>query len=144
MDVSTRTLPEGFRLDRGAHKSPGDGMCLVEAAAYVAGRPHTDHPPCVSPVIGAFCRSWNDSLSDEDRQMLVPYVERILDTNTGPGDDEKRAWLATDWLVRECAPAWLRLAGLTTVADITRARLAAVADRVGGGLEVVLESPDIR
>jgi len=29
-----------------------------------------------------------------------------------------------------------RLAGLATVADITRARLAAVAERVGGGLEV--------
>ena len=37
-----------------------------------------------------------------------------------------------------------RLAGLATVADITRARLEAVAERVGGGLEVVLESPDIR
>ena len=37
-----------------------------------------------------------------------------------------------------------RLAGLATVADITRARLAAVADRLGGGLEVLLESPDIR
>ncbi|MBD3915296.1 site-specific DNA-methyltransferase [Nocardioides hwasunensis] len=36
------------------------------------------------------------------------------------------------------------LAGLATVADITRARLSAVADQVGGGLEVVLESPDIR
>ncbi|MCY7400197.1 MAG: site-specific DNA-methyltransferase [Nocardioides sp.] len=29
-----------------------------------------------------------------------------------------------------------RLAGLATVADITRARLAAVAERVGGGLEI--------
>ncbi|MCF6376484.1 site-specific DNA-methyltransferase [Nocardioides KLBMP 9356] len=36
------------------------------------------------------------------------------------------------------------LAGLATVADITRARLAAVAEQLGGGLEVVLESPDIR
>ena len=31
-----------------------------------------------------------------------------------------------------------------TVADITRARLQAVADQLGGGLEVLLESPDIR
>ncbi|SEB58654.1 adenine-specific DNA-methyltransferase [Nocardioides exalbidus] len=35
-------------------------------------------------------------------------------------------------------------AGLATVADITVARLTAVADRLGGGLEVVRESPDIR
>ena len=37
-----------------------------------------------------------------------------------------------------------QLAGLATVADITRARLSAVADQVGGGLEVVPESPDVR
>nr|WP_300046803.1 site-specific DNA-methyltransferase [uncultured Nocardioides sp.] len=37
-----------------------------------------------------------------------------------------------------------QLAGLATVADITRARLTAVADLVGGGLVVVGESPDIR
>ncbi|WP_307814316.1 site-specific DNA-methyltransferase [Nocardioides baculatus] len=37
-----------------------------------------------------------------------------------------------------------QLAGLATVADITRARLAAVAETVGGGLEVVGKSPDIR
>jgi len=37
-----------------------------------------------------------------------------------------------------------QLAGLATVADITRARLAAVAETVGGGLEVVVKSPDIR
>ncbi|GAB3038474.1 hypothetical protein GCM10011376_33520 [Nocardioides flavus (ex Wang et al. 2016)] len=36
-----------------------------------------------------------------------------------------------------------RLAGLATVADITRARLAAVAERVGGGLEVVRSEPPV-
>ncbi|WP_275937874.1 site-specific DNA-methyltransferase [Nocardioides oleivorans] len=35
-------------------------------------------------------------------------------------------------------------AGLATVADITVARLTAVAEQLGGGLEVVRESPDIR
>ena len=37
-------------LEKGAHKR-GSGMCAMEAAAYIAGEPHSDHPVCVSPVI---------------------------------------------------------------------------------------------
>ena len=97
----------------------------MEAVAWFAGREHTDHPPCVSPVIGAFLRSWNDSLpSDEDRdRLLKKYVPLVVGTATSKKDEETRAWLATDWLARECAPAWLRLAGLTDHAE-TLERLA--------------------
>ena len=113
-----------FQLERGSH--PPDGVaCIMEAAAYVAGESWSDHPECVSPVIGAFLRNWNDSLDDADRQMLKPYVTRVVGTNTGKRDDETRAWLATDWLVRECAPAFLRTAGLTEHAE-TLEGLAAV------------------
>mgnify|MGYP000461577042 CR=1 FL=1 len=31
--------------------------------------------------------------------------------------EEQRAWLATDWLIRVQTPAWLRLAGLTRLVD---------------------------
>jgi hypothetical protein len=104
-------------LKRGAHDSPDAGMCVMEAAAYVAGRPHSDSPPCVSPVIATFCRSWNDAMSDEDRQQLKPYIARILDTATGAADEETRSWMALDWLCRVHTPAWLRLAGLTKEAE---------------------------
>jgi hypothetical protein len=104
-------------LARGAHKSPEHGMCVMEAAAYFAGEPHSDRPKCVSQVIGAFLRSWNDSLDKETRQRLKPYIPRVIGTATGKRDDEKRAWMATDWLVRECAPAFLRCAGLTEHAE---------------------------
>ncbi len=105
------------RLDLGAHKSYLDGVCVMELAAYRAGEPISDHPACVSPVIGSFLRSWNDSLPDTDRQMLKPYARKVLNTATGAADEETRAWLATDWLARECAPAFLRLAGLTAQAE---------------------------
>jgi hypothetical protein len=113
----TKTMLRALNLKKGAHGSRDKGMCVMEAVAWAAGREHSDHPPCVSPVIGAFLRNWNDSLDDEGRQMLKPYVFRVVGTATGKKDEETRAWLATDWLVRECAPAWLRLAGLTEQAE---------------------------
>ena len=123
----TRILPPDLRLDRGKHDPPNGefAACIVEAAAWVAGEPWSDHPECVCPVIGAFCREWNDAMDDEDRQILLPYVTRIVGTNHGPQVAERRAWMATDWLVRECAPAWLRLAGLDEHAH-TLERLAAL------------------
>ena len=41
-------------LDRGFHNAPDDGLCFMEAAAFFAGEKHSDHPACVSPVLGAF------------------------------------------------------------------------------------------
>ena len=100
-------------LMQGAHNTLEQGACAMELTAWLAGEKHSDQPVCVSPVIGAFVRSWNDSLADEPRQKLLPYVIRVIGTNTGKADDETRAWLATDWLVRVQVPAWMELAGQT-------------------------------
>ncbi|HEX5437123.1 MAG TPA: hypothetical protein VFW98_08185, partial [Gemmatimonadaceae bacterium] len=100
-------------LDRGAHDTRDDGVCAMEAVAWLAGEPHSDTPECASPVIAAFVRSWNDALSDADRtRLLRPILPLLIGTRTTQDDDEARAWLATDWLARVCAPAWLRIAGL--------------------------------
>nr|MBA2643594.1 hypothetical protein [Actinomycetota bacterium] len=103
-------------LEHGSHEPDGH-FCVMEATAYIAGEPWSDKPKCVSPVIAAFLRSWDDSLDDDDRQMLKPYVTKVIGTKTTKRDEEKRAWMATDWLVRECVPAFLRLAGLTAHAE---------------------------
>ena len=46
----------GSRWPTANHKAREDGMCALEAVAWLAGEPHTDHPKCVSQVIGAFVR----------------------------------------------------------------------------------------
>ena len=115
---------EEIKLYSGAHK-PDSKMCAMELAAYIAEEPWSDHPQCVSPIIGAFMRSWNDSLNDDDRQMLKPYVAKCINTVGTKDDEARRAWLATDWLARKCAPAFLRLAGLTAHAE-TLEHLAAL------------------
>lgn len=71
---------EEIELKHGNHRSREAGMCAMEAAAYLAGEPHSDHPQCVSKTIAAFMRSWNDSLNDTHRQRLKPYVVKSLDT----------------------------------------------------------------
>ena len=107
---------DSITLEHGSH-SPDHTFCVMEAVAYIAGEPWSDAPECVSPVITAFMVNWNDSLNDEDRQMLKPLIPKVIGTRTSKKDEETRAWMATDWLARECAPAWLRLAGLTAQAE---------------------------
>jgi hypothetical protein len=103
-----------IHLKGGAHDSRSKGMCAMEAAAYIAGERHSDAPECVSPVISTLLRAWNDNLpSDADRdRLLKPLLSLVLFTRTTAQDEETRAWMATDWLVRVHAPAWLDRAGL--------------------------------
>lgn len=105
-------------LRKGSHNSPEEGMCVMEAVAYVAGEPFSDHPACVCSVIGAFMRNWNDALPDAERDALLrPLIPMILNTRGSAALSYRRALMAADWLVREHTPAWLRLAGLTVHAD---------------------------
>jgi hypothetical protein len=123
-----------LQLDKGCHGSPDQGLCLLEAAAFVAGEKHTDNPACVSPVLGAFGRSINDQLDNDQRQQLKPLIVQLPGT-TGDGLDEARGYLALDWLVRTYVPTWLELAGLNAQAVELRAmrRIAdpVTADAVG-------------
>lgn len=100
-----------YCLAKGSHDSREAGMCAMEWVAYIAGEEHSAQPVCVSPVLKSFCIAFNDALPHDRRQRLRPYLTRCIGT-AGDGLDDQRAWMATDWLVRECAPAWLDLAGL--------------------------------
>jgi len=122
-------------LKAGEHRTADDGMCVMEATAMLAGEGMTDHPQCASPVISTFLRSWNDVLPDDDRQTLKQYIPLLIGTAGTPDLEARRAWMCTDWLVRTYAPAWLRLAGLTTQADL----LAGLPEFVQG-----MDVPSIR
>ena len=102
-------------LSRAAHARRVDGVSLLEAVAWWAGEPHSDHPACVSPALATFARAWADALGDDDRQRLKEWVPQLAGT-AGDGGDRQRALLLADWLARACAPAFLRLAGLATEA----------------------------
>ncbi len=122
------TFLDKLVLMKGSHL-PDGVFCAMEAAAFIAGEKWSDAPQCVSPVIAAFMRSWNDSLDDSKRQMLKPYIVKSLNTASDEFDEATRAWMLTDWLARECAPAFLRLAGLTTHAETLEGLVALTGER---------------
>jgi len=116
LDLDTLTLAQG------KHDRRSEGVCLLEAVAWLAGETHTDRPRCVSPVIAEFGRSWNDALEDPPRTALLkPLIPLMIGTATTEADEETRAWMCVDWLARVQTPAWLRLAGLTSYAEALEA-----------------------
>ena len=102
-----------IKLQNGAHDSFEDGMCAMEAAAYIAGEPHTDHPACACPVITAFMISWNDSISDteERTRLLSPLIPLTVGTRSTKEIENRRVWLCMDWSIRTFTPEWLDLCG---------------------------------
>jgi hypothetical protein len=143
---------DGIRLKTGKHKNRVNGMCAMEAAAWLAGEKHSDHPACVDPVIAAFVRTWQDRLDDDQRELLVkPLIPLLVGTRSTPAVQHARAIACADWAIRHVLPTWLRLAPslvehadalaalpeLTTVdaLNATRSRLLAdarAADRSAG------------
>jgi hypothetical protein len=116
-------------------------LCIMEAVAYMAGEPWSDSPKCASKVISAFLRVWNDDLSDEDRDRLLPaavWVPKLVGSRGDDATEERRAYMALDWLVRAHLPAWLDLtpilrehaAALRALPEILDADIARTAARV--------------
>ena len=105
-----------LRLENGSHHSPDEGVCLMEAVAWLAREPHSDEPKCVCPVLGAFGRGLNDCLDVERRGRLKPLIPALVGT-ASDGHAEARGFMAMDWIVRTYTPAWLRLARLDSEAD---------------------------
>ena len=80
-----------FNLSKGAHKSAAEGVCAMEAVAWLEGLAHTDAPACTCPAIAAYVRVMNDKLSDTDRQRLVAYLPRLVGTVGGLKVELERA-----------------------------------------------------
>ena len=103
---------DGITLKAGTHAERSyDALCSMEAVAWLAGEPHSDHPQCTCPIIGAFLRSWNDSIRYDDTRtrLLKPLLSVVIGTRSTKAVELTRSYLALDWLARECAPAFLSL-----------------------------------
>ncbi len=87
-----------WKLKAGSHRFPGKegGTCINEAALVAAGftyRPiHfvSQMPQCFSRPICALAMQLNDSASDNQRQLLLPFVTRLACADT-PEVERKRA-----------------------------------------------------
>ena len=111
---------EALRLGKGAHDSFADGAGVMEAVAYIAGEPFSDHPGCASPVLGALLRAWNDRLDDATRQRLKPYVSRLVGTAGSEHDEGRRREALWEWVLGTLVPRWLEIAGMHAEAEHVR------------------------
>jgi hypothetical protein len=74
-----------WKLKEGSHRFPGPdgGTCINEAALVAAGFPYQrisnvrQMPFCFSQPICDYAMWLNDTVSDEERQRLLPYVTRL-------------------------------------------------------------------
>jgi hypothetical protein len=71
---------ETIELSWGPHASRESGMCMLEAAAYLAGEEHSAHPQCVSEILGRVGRFINDHIQDKQRNKLKTLIPRMLGT----------------------------------------------------------------
>jgi len=133
--MTTSTLPwdlDHLPIKRGNHRAPNGAVqaCAMEAAylrwaarqgwskkKIVSG--WTDKLECVCPLIGAFVRNWNDSISSDEVRTRI-FTPELLDLlpDTKGGDELllRRMWMAIDWDIRTRTPAFLRLAKLDACA----------------------------
>jgi hypothetical protein len=120
-------------LNRSKHSDIEKGMCAMEAVSYVAGEPWSDHPVCACPVISSFLRSWNDSLpSDAERdRLLKPLISQLVDSKSTAGVEERRSYLALDWLVRVFTPKFLDLVPTLASHAAALRDLEEIADMAG-------------
>jgi len=115
MLVSTTTnIPatsDPVRLYPGKHNGQSGQLCLLEAAAVLAGEPLTDHPRSVSPVVCTLGIRLNDLGTHRQRQTLTRFLPDLVGT-AGDGKEDARMWVALDHSVRTVWPRWVDRFGM--------------------------------
>lgn len=125
---------EVIHLSTGAHTRKSgvpiteQEACVMEVVSWVAGEPWSDRPKCASHVIAIFCRTWNDNTDDEGREALKAFIPRLVGSAASDAVEDRRGWLAADWMVHTYLPLWLRAAGLEDQAVVCE-QLPEIVDR---------------
>ena len=92
-----------WKLKQGSHTFPGTdgGTCINEAAIVAAGFPYRpvrsvqDMPECFSRPICALAMLLNDEASDEERQLLLPFVTRLACADAVKVEWEREVYIAS-------------------------------------------------
>jgi hypothetical protein len=127
--IDATRLAQITRLNKGKHKRPEDGHCIMEVVAEITGGPFNDAPACVCPVLRRYTIRLNDRMPDEVRTaLLLPYVTRLVDTAGDRAVTVRRGYIAADYACRVFAPIALDAAGMASHAERLRA-LAPVRNR---------------
>lgn len=102
-------------LDSGAHSSPEKGFCVMEAVSILAGEPFGDGPPCTDGPLRRAAIRLNDRATDEQRQLLRPFIPRMIGT-AEDGHTQARRLIAANSLMT-ALPKWMRAAKCDEIAE---------------------------
>src|ERR671929_2295132 len=99
MDGFDHTL--NWKLKKGSHEFPGPdgGTCINEAALVAMGFEYRpigapwQMPSCFSHPICRLAMLLNDSVSDAERQRLLPYVTRLACAGTPEIERQRDAYI---------------------------------------------------
>ena len=98
--MSITEIIKPIKLLSGSHSSTGEtGQgCFMNVIAYLNGEPQiTDQSPCVCAAIRPIAIAFNDFLNNDDRAVMLPYIERAMGSaTTDMAEMSRRAWLAVD------------------------------------------------
>lgn len=85
------------------------GVCLMEAVAWVTGEEHSDHPECACPALTEFAIQINDGVSDRVRQELLPAIPALVGSKTNSSKVRlKRVKRLLDALLDAIIPSLLK------------------------------------
>jgi len=97
---------DSLRLEPGTHRSPQDGVCVLELASLIAREEFSDRPRCVCTVIGAFLRGWNDRAGHAERQALRPYAKRVVGSRARRSVTRRRRDICLTWAGANLSGNW--------------------------------------
>jgi hypothetical protein len=83
-----------LKLRRGAGKDYKNGLCFMEAAAWLAGEGATDKPECACPVLGRYGIVINDTTNTETRQKLLPLAYEMAGTRDASSEEKRGKFLS--------------------------------------------------
>jgi hypothetical protein len=120
------------KLTGGSHRSPDEGVCVMELTSMLADEPFGDHPRSACPVVASFLRTYNDGIDDDRRQDLYEYAAKLVDSRRGRKARRARAVRCRAWARERGSKARIssRLGGPSAAG-----REAAMAAIAGGGEE---------
>ena len=103
-------------LQRGHHRRPEDGACVMEYVSVLAGGKFTDHPRCTHPALATLARLVNDWIDDDEARSKLALLAPDL---IGAGGGDLRT---TQCVVACCLRAAATVRGLPPGAERQLAR----------------------
>ena len=82
------------KLSKGKHGPNEKEMCAMELVSFMERLPHSDSPPCTCPVLAAYVRAINDRMDDNTRQLLLPYLSRLVGTVLPEHEKDRLQYIA--------------------------------------------------